>query len=85
MSLNPQPFASPATCHLTLTCSKTLNPLAQVHPNDVFYECNGAGDCGTPTKYIPGQQWGLNAIGAPAAWKYTTGSRAVKVRLDPES
>ena len=52
----------------------------QVHPNDVFYECNGAGDCGTPEHYLPGQQWALNKVGAPQAWKYTTGSKKVKVR-----
>ena len=51
----------------------------QVHPNDVFYECNGAGSCGTPAHYVPGQQWGLNKVGAPQAWKYTTGSTKVKV------
>ena len=46
----------------------------------MFYECNGAGDCGTPAHYVPGQQWGLNKVGAPQAWKYTTGSSKVKVR-----
>ena len=56
-------------------------PTLQVHPDDVFYECNGAGDCGTPEHYVPGQQWALNKVGAPQAWKYTTGSRKVKVRF----
>lgn len=51
-----------------------------MHPDDVFYECNGNGKCSTSNKYVPGQQWGLTAIGAAAAWKYTTGSSAVKVR-----
>ncbi len=51
-----------------------------MHPNDVFYECNGAGACGTPEHYVPGQQWALNKVGTPQAWKYTTGSHKVKVR-----
>jgi len=57
--------------------------ILQVHPDDVFYECNGAGDCGTPAHYVPGQQWGLNKVGAPQAWKYTTGSSKVKVHILP--
>ncbi len=57
--------------------------IVQVHPDDVFYECNGAGDCGTPAHYVPGQQWGLNKVGAPQAWKYTTGSSKVKVCFPP--
>ena len=64
---------------LTALCSND----PQVHPDDVFYECNGAGDCGTPAHYVPGQQWGLNKVGAPQAWKYTTGSSKVKVCHPP--
>lgn len=52
-------------------------------PDDTFYTCNGAGRCGSPDAkpYLPGQQWGLNQIGAPQAWSITKGKKSVQVRV----
>jgi subtilisin family serine protease len=49
--------------------------------NDVFYECNGNGDCATRARPMQGQQWGLEAIQAPQAWSIQKGSKAVKVGI----
>lgn len=57
----------------------TAAQVVQTHPNDVFYECNGNGDCSTRTRIILGQQWGLAAVQAPRAWSIMKGSKAVKV------
>lgn len=54
--------------------------MVKTRVNDVFYECNGNGDCATRTRPLQGQQWGLEAIQAPQAWSIQKGSKAVKVR-----
>jgi len=53
--------------------------VAKLRPNDVFYECDGNGNCGTPAGYKPGQQWGLDQVQAPQAWAITKGNKRVKV------
>jgi hypothetical protein len=52
--------------------------VVKTRPNDVFYECDGNGNCATRTHFMPGQQWGLEAIQAPQAWSIQKGSKAVK-------
>lgn len=53
--------------------------MVRTRVNDVFYECNGNGDCATRARPIQGQQWGLEAVQAPQAWSIQKGSKAVKV------
>lgn len=56
--------------------------VAYQRPDDTFYVCDGAGECGGPgaSQHLPGQQWGLGQISAPQAWSVTKGSKGVKVR-----
>ena len=55
--------------------------MVKTRPNDVFYECDGNGNCATNTRPIEGQQWGLAAIQAPQAWSIQKGSKGVKVGI----
>ena len=59
--------------------------VAYQKPDDTFYVCDGAGECGDPgaSRHLPGQQWGLGQISAPQAWSVTKGSKGVKVRPPP--
>lgn len=83
VGLPPMAIYQLSRCGLCFGLQHAGYALAQVvktRVNDVFYECDGNGDCATKTKPRQGQQWGLEAIQAPQAWSITKGSKAVKVQ-----
>jgi len=57
----------------------TSSTLGVIQAASLIGPANTTGDPAAAPAYLDGDQWGLDAINAPAAWKITTGSSDVRV------